>query len=168
MFGFGHGDLVGYVRERGDRAAVTVPLARLRDTGGLAVADALLAAPAGSVVAPDTETDADVDLVHVGLRAARERGGRVVVRCAAPLAARCAGVASTRVLPRPLADGGPVLVVCGSHTSGATAQLAELHRHYATHRPGRRHRRRARGQRGGRAAPWSPERRAALPTAASR
>jgi uncharacterized protein YgbK (DUF1537 family) len=128
VFGFSHGDLVGYVREQGHRSATTVPLAAVRETDGQAVADALLAAPAGTVVAPDAETDADIDLVHAGLLAARERGGRVVVRCAAPLAARCAGVASRGLLEPPLAGGGPVLVVCGSHTTGATAQLAELHR----------------------------------------
>ena len=31
-----------------------------------------------------------------------------------------------------MTSGGPVLVVCGSHTSGATAQLAELHRRHGT------------------------------------
>ena len=128
VFGFRHGDLVGYVREQGNRDAVTVPLAAVRETRGRAVADALLAASAGVVVAPDAETDADVDLVHAGLQDARERSGRVVVRCAAPLAARCAGVASRGLLEPPVADGGPVLVVCGSHTSGATAQLADLQR----------------------------------------
>jgi uncharacterized protein YgbK (DUF1537 family) len=57
----------------------------------------------------------------------------VVVRCAAPLAARCAGAVSTGLRPRPVHGGrGPVLVVCGSHTSGATAQLAELHRRHGT------------------------------------
>jgi hypothetical protein len=61
VFGFGRGDLVGYVREQGNRDAVTVPLAAVRETRGRAVADALLAASAGVVVAPDAETDADVD-----------------------------------------------------------------------------------------------------------
>lgn len=130
VFGFAHGDLVGYVREKGERAAVTVPLDTLRFVGPRAVADALLAAPAGTVVAPDAETDADIDMVHAGLLAARARGGGAVVRCAAPLAARCAGVASTGLLSPPLTDGGPVLVVCGSHTSGATAQLTELLRRH--------------------------------------
>jgi len=116
------------VREQGGRGATTVPLDALRTLGPRAVADALLAAPAGSVVAPDAETDADIDLVHAGLMATRARGGGAVVRCAAPLAARCAGVVSPGLLVPPLAGGGPVLVVCGSHTSGATAQLAELHR----------------------------------------
>ena len=128
VFGFGRGDLVGYVQEQGHRAATTVPLSAVRETRGEAVADALLAVAAGTVVAPDAETDADIDLVHAGLLAARERGGRAVVRCAAPLAARCADVVSRGLLKPPLAGGGPVLVVCGSHTTGATAQLADLYR----------------------------------------
>ena len=128
VFGFSRGDLAGYVQEQGDGAATTVPLAAVRETRGDAVADALLAVAAGTVVAPDAETDADIDLVHAGLLAARERGGRAVVRCAAPLAARCADAVSHGLLGPPLADGGPVLVVCGSHTTGATAQLADLFR----------------------------------------
>jgi uncharacterized protein YgbK (DUF1537 family) len=128
VFGFTRGDLVGYVQEQGHRTAITVPLAAVRDTRGEAVADALLTAAPGSVVAPDAETDADIDLVYAGLLAARERGGRAVVRCAAPLAARCAGVVSHDLLEPPVADGGPVLVVCGSHTTGATAQLTDLFR----------------------------------------
>jgi uncharacterized protein YgbK (DUF1537 family) len=132
VFGFAHGDLVGYVRELGDRDATTVSLADLRAGDGTAVADALRAAPAGTVVAPDAESDADIDLVHAGLQRFRSDGGRAVVRCASPLAARCAGVASDGLLPPPVAGGGPVLVVCGSHTSGATAQLAELHRSHGT------------------------------------
>ncbi len=55
-------------------------------------------------------------------------GGRdVVVRCAAPLAAALAGATSTGLLDRPLLPGSPrVLVVCGSHTDGARAQLEAL------------------------------------------
>ncbi|MEU4565220.1 four-carbon acid sugar kinase family protein [Micromonospora sp. NPDC023956] len=129
VFPFRHGDLVDYVREMGARQAVPVPVDQLRSSRGAAVTAALLASPGRDVVAPDAETDADIDLVHRGLRAARQRGRSVVVRCAAPLAARCAGAVSPGLLPRPFDGGrGPVLVVCGSHTSGATAQLTELHR----------------------------------------
>ena len=74
VFGFAHGDLVGYVRELGDRDATTVSLADLRAGDGTAVADALRAAPAGTVVAPDAESDADIDLVHAGLRRFRSDG----------------------------------------------------------------------------------------------
>lgn len=131
VFPFHHSDLVGYVREIGGREAFPVALAEVRSSRGEAVTAALLAAPGRSVVAPDAETDEDIDLVHQGLQAARDRGRSVVVRCAAPLAARCAGATSQGLLPRPLNNGrGPVLVVCGSHTLGATAQLAELERRH--------------------------------------
>ncbi len=51
----------------------------------------------------------------------------IVVRCGATLAAICAGCSSSGYLDRPLAVSRPgVLVVCGSHTSAATAQLAAL------------------------------------------
>jgi hypothetical protein len=54
-------------------------------------------------------------------------GGRRVVRCAAPLAAELAGVTSRGLLPTPLVDRTQrVLLVCGSHTLGASAQLAPV------------------------------------------
>ena len=61
-----------------------------------------------------------VDVVTAG-------GRRVVVRCAAPLAAELAGVTSRGLLPTPLVDRTQrVLLVCGSHTLGASAQLAPV------------------------------------------
>ncbi|MGW7291884.1 four-carbon acid sugar kinase family protein [Streptomyces xiamenensis] len=130
VFGFGASEMTAYVAEQGGgRAALTVPLAGLRDSGGAAVAEALLGAAPGTVIAPDAVTDADIDLVHRGLEQAWAAGRTVVVRCAAPLAARCAGAVSPGLLPPPLErPAGPVLIVCGSHTSGATAQLAALER----------------------------------------
>ncbi|MEU2614809.1 four-carbon acid sugar kinase family protein [Micromonospora sp. NPDC007271] len=131
VFPFRHSDLAGYVRDLGWREAFPVPLEEIRSSQGDAVAAALLAAPGRGVVIPDAETDEDIDLIHRGLRAAQLRGRPVVVRSAAPLAARCAGAASRGLLSPPLAEErGPVLVVCGSHTSGATAQLAELERRH--------------------------------------
>jgi uncharacterized protein YgbK (DUF1537 family) len=131
VFPFRHSELARYVRDIGWPEPFPVPLEQLRSSGGDAVAAALLAAPGRSVVTPDAETDEDIDLIHRGLRAAQRAGRPVVVRSAAPLAARCAGAVSRGLLSPPLADGrGPVLVVCGSHTSGATAQLAELDRRH--------------------------------------
>lgn len=128
VFGFVSSTLAGYVAEKCHRAAVPVSLDALRASEGAAVADALAAAPPGAVVVPDAETDTDIVRIQRGLEkawAARD----IVVRCAAPLAAACAGVLSTSLLPRPLErPAGPVLLVCGSHTSGATAQLRELTR----------------------------------------
>ncbi|MEV7087449.1 four-carbon acid sugar kinase family protein [Streptomyces sp. NPDC093085] len=130
VFGFRSSRLDEYTAEQGGgRPARLVPLAALRDTGGEALAEALLTADAGTVLAPDAVCDADIDLVHQALERAWAAGRDIVVRCAAPLAARCADATSTGLLPTPLSrPAGPVLVVCGSHTSGATAQLAFLER----------------------------------------
>lgn len=49
------------------------------------------------------------------------------MRCGATLAAICAGCLSSGYLERPLVATRPgVLIVCGSHTAAATAQLAVL------------------------------------------
>jgi uncharacterized protein YgbK (DUF1537 family) len=127
VFGFSSSALTEYVAEVGDgRAAVSVPLAEVRAGTG-AVASALLAAAPGTVVCPDVVTEDDVAAVHRDLLAAEQRGRTVVVRSAAPLAARCAGVLSDGLLPVPLVvPPGPVLVVCGSHTAAASAQLRTL------------------------------------------
>ncbi len=125
VFGFTSSALTDYVVEKSGRRAVAVPLDVVRDPDALAAV--LAGAPAGSVVVPDVTTDDDVRALAAAVRAT---GRGVVVRCAAPLAAELAGVASAGYLPRPLAPTGPtgprVLVVCGSHTDGARAQLAEL------------------------------------------
>ncbi|WP_432510282.1 four-carbon acid sugar kinase family protein [Kineococcus sp. SYSU DK001] len=122
VFGFTSSALTDYVAEKSGRRAVAVPLADVRDPARLAAV--LADAPAGAVVVPDAVTDDDVRALAA---AVRSTGRGVVVRCAAPLAAELAGVAGTGYLPRPLAPAAPrVLVVCGSHTDGARAQLAEL------------------------------------------
>jgi uncharacterized protein YgbK (DUF1537 family) len=127
VFGYHSSSLVGYVREKGGRRGIPVPLGLLRAGGGDAVTRALLGAGAGDFVVPDAETDADIELIKVGLLAARQARHDIVVRCAATLAAACAGRLSTGFLPRPLVPPRPGLaVVCGSHTAAATAQLAAL------------------------------------------
>jgi uncharacterized protein YgbK (DUF1537 family) len=128
VFGFSSGEMNAYVRQGGNRSARLVPLAALRESDGEALAQALLEAGAGEFVVPDAVTEADIDLIHAGLLSAWDRGARIVVRTASPLAARIAGVASRGLLEPPLTDGtSRVLVVCGSHTSGATAQIERLH-----------------------------------------
>jgi uncharacterized protein YgbK (DUF1537 family) len=127
VFGYHSSGLVDYVREKGGRRGISVPLGPLRASGGDAVTRALLGAGAGDFVVPDAETDADIELIKVGLLAARQARHDIVVRCAATLAAACAGRLSTGYLPRPLVPPRPGLaVVCGSHTGAATAQLAAL------------------------------------------
>lgn len=127
VFGYHSSDLVEWTREVGHRRAIPVALADLRASGGQAVADALAAAAPRELVVPDVATDQDIELVHAGLMAAVGAGRNVVVRAAAPLAAMCAGRLSRGYLPRPLHPDRPgVLVVCGSHTAAATAQLNRL------------------------------------------
>jgi uncharacterized protein YgbK (DUF1537 family) len=127
VFGYRSSSLVSYVREKGGRRGIPVPLGLLRASGGDAVARALLGAGAGDYVVPDVETDADIELIKVGLLAARQARHDIVVRCAATLAAACAGRLSTGYLARPLVASRPgLVVVCGSHTAAATAQLAAL------------------------------------------
>ncbi|QEO14604.1 hypothetical protein FLP10_09370 [Agromyces intestinalis] len=109
------------VAEKSSRPAVHVPLAEVR---GGALARVLAEAPAGAVVLPDAVDDDDIRLIAQATDAATRAGATVVVRSASPLAAELAGVASRRLLAAPIASGvGPVLLACGSHTAGATAQL---------------------------------------------
>jgi uncharacterized protein YgbK (DUF1537 family) len=90
-----------------------------------AVRDALLHTPDGGIVVPDVREDGDLVSIVEGLRAARERGRRVVVRCAAPLATMIAGVPGRHV-PPPASGSERILVVCGSHTEAATTQLEAI------------------------------------------
>jgi uncharacterized protein YgbK (DUF1537 family) len=124
VFPFSTGVLVDFVAEKSSREAVPVSIEAVR-SGGLA--EVLAAASPGSVVVPDAETDADIAAIAVAVDAATEAGTRIVVRSAAPLAAALAGVTSTGLLDVPLvAEPRPTLLVCGSHTAGATAQLAPI------------------------------------------
>ncbi len=113
VFGYSARTMVGYVREMGDRDAVSI------------AAGDVASAPAGSVVVPDVASGADIELVAHGVRALIAAGQRVIVRCAAPLAAVLAGVKSRgSIRPEPI--DGPVLVVAGSHTGMTTTQLEHL------------------------------------------
>ncbi|KQS64270.1 four-carbon acid sugar kinase family protein [Modestobacter sp. Leaf380] len=124
VFPFGTGVLVDYVAEKSARHAVAVPLDRVR-AGGLAAV--LRDAPGGAVVLPDAVEAGDVDLIARAVEDATAAGRRVVVRCAAPLAAALAGVPSTGLLATPVVQApGRVLLVCGSHTQGAGAQLSPI------------------------------------------
>ncbi|PRY15926.1 uncharacterized protein YgbK (DUF1537 family) [Kineococcus rhizosphaerae] len=110
VFGFTSSRLEDYVREKSSRTPFRGPLEQ---------------APAGAVVVPDVRDDDDVRALAADLERAERDGRGVVVRCAAPLAAELAGVASTGYLDR-LPTARRVLVVCGSHTEGARVQLEAL------------------------------------------
>lgn len=133
VFGYRARSLVDWVREVGGerRAAVHIPHFVLRRVGPDVVADALRAAAggtlaAGTVVVPDAETDADIEAITAGLVRAERQGARVVVRCAASLAAARTGAPGRPVGTIAVRPPGRVLVVCGSFTEASTAQLAAL------------------------------------------
>lgn len=121
VFSFGTSVLADYVEEKSKRQAIPVPLDRVR-AGDLT--DVLRTAPAGSVVLPDVVNDTDIAAIASDVDDVISDGRDIVVRSAAPLAATLAGVATTSLLPAPLfASPTHALLVCGSHTAGATAQL---------------------------------------------
>ena len=127
VFGYRHSDLRLWAGEVGLRGAVVhVGLAALRERGPDVVAAALRDAPTGGVVIPDVETDQDLARIAAGALAADEQGVRVVVRSGPPLAAALAGTAPCLLDPAALRSHRRVLVVCGSHTEGATRQLRDL------------------------------------------
>lgn len=115
------------------RPAVTVMLEKLRAEGGRAVADSILSAPPRSVVIPDAENTEDLSLIVEGILQAEELGKNVVIRSAASFAALRAGL-SSRVLHGPiLSSESNILLVCGSHTSGSTRQLARFQEETGEH-----------------------------------
>jgi uncharacterized protein YgbK (DUF1537 family) len=124
VFSYRSSELAGFVREKSDLRPVPVALDVVR-RGGLAAA--ISSAAPGSVVIPDAVTNDDIRTIAAGVNEARTGGTSIVVRSAAPLAAALAGVESTGLLPAPLLGRpGPALLVCGSHTAGASSQLAAV------------------------------------------
>ncbi|GAA5187454.1 four-carbon acid sugar kinase family protein [Rugosimonospora acidiphila] len=123
VFGFSARTMREWVAELGgERPVELVGPAAPGDERADAIRDALLGTPDGGIVVPDVCEDTDFAPIMAGLRAARLRGRRVVVRCAAPLAALIAGVPG-RLVPPSEAGATRLLIVCGSHTAAATAQL---------------------------------------------
>lgn len=123
VFGFVASDLGEFVRERTGETAVVVDLASVR-SGGLAFT--LRTAPAGSIIVADAVEPRDIRSIADAVRRAWTTRG-VVVRCAASLAAELAEVAAPVLLePSVLQTDKRILVVCGSHTELARAQLRHL------------------------------------------
>ncbi|MGF3057162.1 four-carbon acid sugar kinase family protein [Microbacterium sp. YY-01] len=121
VFPFDSGYLPEYVAARSSRPTQTVPLAQVRSG---ALRNVLGSVAPGTVVLPDAETDDDIRLAADAIRQAWEAGASVVVRSASPLAAAIAGVESSGLLPHPVTEASAAtLLVCGSHTEGATRQL---------------------------------------------
>lgn len=125
VFPFTSARLSTYVEEKSGRSSTHVTLEDVRAEAPLV--DVLAAAAPGSVILPDAVTNDDIRCIARAVADASGRGRSIVVRSAAPLAAALAGVESMGLLPLPLAgSNGPALLVCGSHTAGATAQLTAI------------------------------------------
>lgn len=125
VFPFSTAMLPEYVREKSGRNGLVVPLPELQRPGALA--GTLLAAQPGDVVCPDAVTNEHIRTIARETLSARRQGASVVIRSAAPLAAVLAGVESRELLSSPITSTTQrTLLVCGSHTAGATRQLERI------------------------------------------
>lgn len=125
VFPFNTSVLVDYVQEKSGRLATAVALDGVRSVAPLV--QAIKSATPGSVILPDAVTDEDIHCIAEAVEQAIGQGASVVVRCASPLAAMLAGVASQGLLTLPVLPAPePTLLVCGSHTAGASGQIATL------------------------------------------
>jgi uncharacterized protein YgbK (DUF1537 family) len=122
VFGYRGRSMAEIVAERGGPRPVR--LIAHDDLSPSTVATALCDERSGTLVVPDAGTDEDLAVIASGYRLARAAGRRVVLRCAAPLAALLAAAPGRTV--EPPGPVGRVLVVCGSHTGAASAQLLAL------------------------------------------
>jgi uncharacterized protein YgbK (DUF1537 family) len=127
VFSFTSGTIVAFVAEKSDRIGFPVPLDSVRQ-GADSLAQIFRDAPPGSVIVPDAQTDADIEIIAGAVKLLRNSAAPLLVRSAAPLAALLAGVRSTSLLRGPLMGSQPfsLLLVAGSHTSSATSQLADI------------------------------------------
>lgn len=125
VFPFSTAVLTDYVKEKSGRSSVSLELSAVRQPGQLS--EALANAAPGSVICPDAVTNEDIRVIAREVGSVSNEGTKIVVRSAAPLAAVLAGVESTELLPTPLtARPERTLLVCGSHTAGATRQLERI------------------------------------------
>lgn len=126
VFGFSTGVLADYVAQRSTDPVVSISLPTIRANPD-ALTRVFTEAPRRAILVPDAQCDSDISAIATAVAAARHHGRDIVVRCAAPLAAALGAVSSTGLLPLPvLTMSQPTLLVCGSHTTGATQQLAAL------------------------------------------
>ncbi len=129
QFGYRSERLEDWVGEIGSGwIGKSVPIEAIRGRGAAAVADALLGAKPGTVIVPDAENRSDIEAIALGLLMAEGAGCDVVVRSASTFASVRCGKRSKLVRPSAAADRG-LLIVCGSHTSLTTRQLARLTAH---------------------------------------
>lgn len=132
VFPFRSGYLPDYVREQAGRDSLRFGLDDVR-AGAPAFRAALREAHPGTVLLPDAQTGADIRAIASAITDAWADDADVVVRSASPLAAAIAGVESAGLLERPLLTAAVnTLLVCGSHTIGATRQLEPVEAAFGT------------------------------------
>jgi len=137
VFAYTSARLLDWAEERSGglfaaRAGRELPLAVLRSSGARELAAGLAALgsdDAPAVLAPDAETESDLETIAAGYSAAVGRGVAVIVRCAPALVGVLAGTTAREPVPLPAAPDG-VLVVCGSYVPLSTRQLRLLVRRY--------------------------------------
>ena len=126
VFSYSAKTLLDFVAEKSNRTGIHFSIAEVRK-GALSLSQKFAAIPAGSVIVPDAESDADIEIIADAIRLLRDGGTQLVVRSSAPLAALLAGVRSSGFLASPLMTGNfSTLLIAGSHTDGATRQLAQI------------------------------------------
>ena len=135
--GYASSRLLDWAQERsGGRFAAAdgreIGLAMLRSPAGADAVAAAVSELAGrgrpAAVVPDAETLADLEVIADGVRAAREAGVELIVRCAPAFVGVAAGTSATG--PAPWPARGRVLVIVGSHVPTTTRQLEALTRRH--------------------------------------
>lgn len=126
VFSYSAQTLLDFVAEKSDRNGVHFSLVQIRE-GALSLSQQFAKVASGSVILPDAESDDDIKIVADAIKILRDSGTQLVVRSSAPLAALLAGVRSSGFLTPPLMIGKfSTLLIAGSHTDGATRQLAQI------------------------------------------
>jgi uncharacterized protein YgbK (DUF1537 family) len=126
VFPFNTSQLIDYVAAKSTRKGFAIPLEIVR-AGSTALVKEFKNAPIGSVIIPDVETNADLRSIAEAVNGFRAANGSIAVRSAAPLAAMMTGVDSKQLISGPVMEMPfSVLLVAGSHTAGATSQLAQV------------------------------------------
>lgn len=126
VFGFKSSTMVDFVAEKSERTGIHFSLKDVRE-GAETLAEKFAAVAPGSVIVPDALENSDIEIISDAIKILRSSSAPLIVRSAAPLAASLAGVRSTGLLSAPLKSGKfATLLVAGSHTEGATKQLAQI------------------------------------------
>jgi len=115
VFGYRHSDLRGWANERASavtgarqRDIAVLTLDRIRGEGPAAVRDALLALPAGGVLAVDAAAERDIEVVALGALMAEGAGLPLVGRTAASYVRARSGLTTEQLIYAARAAGGIV------------------------------------------------------------